>query len=144
VALCVSCGKELCADCRLKLAGKNYCQDCADELVAGKSEKTGQKDSSESFERRPVARESIKDRYAEQERNPPRKSHAMHEIPDRKKSGSSKFLIFCIAFILALFIIALILYIVYLVYLAPYYGDLQNLIQVLSNDPQSVLNYLSQ
>jgi len=146
VAQCVSCGKELCAECRLKLAGKNYCQDCADALVAGKSpavEKSEKEEPVESFQRRPMARETLKDKYMEKERKPPRERPSMHEIP-QKKSGSNKMLIFCIAFILALFIIGLVLYIVYLVYLAPYYGDLQNLLQVLSNDPQSVLNYLSQ
>ncbi|HEX3014250.1 MAG TPA: hypothetical protein VHO92_08265 [Methanobacterium sp.] len=35
VAVCVSCGRGLCEDCRLQLAGKNYCQECADKLVRG-------------------------------------------------------------------------------------------------------------
>jgi hypothetical protein len=146
VALCVSCGKELCAECRLKLAGKNYCQDCADKLVAGKSEpseKSEKRDSTESFHRRPMARETLKDKYVEKESHSNRKNQSINEIP-KKSHGSNRILIFCIAFVLALFIIGLVLYVVYLIYLAPHYGDLQNLMQILSSDPQSVLNYLNQ
>jgi hypothetical protein len=33
VAVCVSCGTGVCEDCRLLLAGKNYCQHCADNLA---------------------------------------------------------------------------------------------------------------
>lgn len=37
IAACVSCGRGICEDCRLQLAGKNYCQECADKLVTEKS-----------------------------------------------------------------------------------------------------------
>ena len=33
IGACVSCGRGICEDCTINLAGKNYCQDCADELV---------------------------------------------------------------------------------------------------------------
>ena len=33
VSACSLCGTALCAKCNLTLAGKNYCQKCADELV---------------------------------------------------------------------------------------------------------------
>ncbi|REE28256.1 hypothetical protein C7452_0257 [Methanothermobacter defluvii] len=32
VASCIICGRILCEECRLKLAGRNYCQSCADKL----------------------------------------------------------------------------------------------------------------
>lgn len=37
IAACVSCGNGVCEDCRLQLAGKNYCQECADQIVTGKN-----------------------------------------------------------------------------------------------------------
>lgn len=34
IAVCVGCGKSLCDECRIFLAGKNYCRECADRLVS--------------------------------------------------------------------------------------------------------------
>lgn len=33
VAMCSVCGKGICAECDIKLVGKYYCQNCADELI---------------------------------------------------------------------------------------------------------------
>ncbi|MDI9624101.1 MAG: B-box zinc finger protein [Methanothermobacter sp.] len=33
IAVCVDCGKALCEECRISLAGKNYCQECANKLA---------------------------------------------------------------------------------------------------------------
>lgn len=38
LAVCVECGKGICDECRLNLGGKNYCQECADNLVSGKTD----------------------------------------------------------------------------------------------------------
>ena len=40
IAACVNCGKGVCNDCRLLLAGKNYCQECADKLATEKQYST--------------------------------------------------------------------------------------------------------
>lgn len=32
IGICVSCKKVLCEDCRIKLNGRNYCKQCADDL----------------------------------------------------------------------------------------------------------------
>ncbi|BAZ99137.1 B-box zinc finger protein [Methanothermobacter sp. EMTCatA1] len=40
VASCIICGRILCEECRLKLAGKNYCQSCADKLFQERSLET--------------------------------------------------------------------------------------------------------
>lgn len=39
VAACSVCGKVICEECRLKIANKNYCQDCADALITTATEK---------------------------------------------------------------------------------------------------------
>lgn len=36
LGMCVSCGRTVCADCRLMLANKTYCQACADEIFANR------------------------------------------------------------------------------------------------------------
>jgi len=36
IALCVSCRKPLCDDCRIQLHRKSYCQECADKIVENK------------------------------------------------------------------------------------------------------------
>ena len=143
VAACVSCGKILCEDCRLKLAGKNYCQDCADELVSAKTEKVQEEPENPPSSGRIADRYQkgeYQDRYGEERhRGMPRPEPQRVET----KKGSNTFLLFCVAFIVALVIIGVILYAVYIVYLAPYYGDVQNVINVLMNDPQRIINFLS-
>ena len=47
IGACVSCGRGICEDCTINLAGKNYCQDCADELVQEKSRHAEQKSASQ-------------------------------------------------------------------------------------------------
>ncbi len=37
VGACVSCGRLICADCKVVLGGKFYCNPCADKLVTGTS-----------------------------------------------------------------------------------------------------------
>lgn len=32
IAVCVSCKKFLCEDCKIKVNGRNYCKQCSDEL----------------------------------------------------------------------------------------------------------------
>lgn len=142
VAACVSCGKVLCEDCRLKLAGKNYCQECADALVAGKTE------NSETPEK------TLKDSYMEQEfetepepvpyeRPSSQRSRGMpHPKKEERPQKSNTFLLFCVAFLVTIIIVGVILYAIYVVYLAPYYGDVNNLINQLLNNPRGVLNSL--
>ncbi len=133
VAACVSCGKILCADCRLKLVGKNYCQECADDLVTLYSDK------------KEVASDSkpIKAGYGKVK---PQSSPAMDNSYEKarpvKKDSSNRFLLFCLIFLVVLFFIALGLYIIYLLYLAPFYGDLSNVINILLTDPQRIINFL--
>ncbi len=116
IAACISCGKILCHDCRLKLAGKNYCQECADDLVskARKDEiyakPTPQETSYERARSRPVER------------------------------SSNRFLLFCLIFLIVVFFIALGLYLAYLIYLAPIYGDLGNVIDILLNEPDRIIS----
>ncbi len=136
VAACVSCGKVLCEDCRLKLAGKNYCQECADELVAGKIE------PSENPEK------SLKNSYMEQEPEPEpvrydRSSSQGMPRPKKEKppKKSNTFLLFCVAFLVTLIIVGVILYAVYVIYLAPAYGDVNNVINQLINNPKAIINY---
>ena len=50
IAACVRCGRGICEDCRLQLAGKNYCQECADKLVAEKQKQKPQKAVSRKVE----------------------------------------------------------------------------------------------
>ncbi len=38
VGMCVSCGKPICAECKVILGGKCYCNPCADKIFAGKAE----------------------------------------------------------------------------------------------------------
>ncbi|MCK9150577.1 hypothetical protein [Methanobacterium alcaliphilum] len=136
VAACVSCGKVLCEDCRLKLAGKNYCQECADELVSGKSEEFETQEPGT-----PLASKRISDRYMEEPYEP---SRSRSKSQRRSKKGTNIFLLLCVAFVVAIIIIGIVLYAAYVIYLEPQYGDIQNLIQILLNDPQRVLDYLSQ
>ena len=39
VATCVICGKPICDECKLKIAGKYYCQECVTEIVATEAPK---------------------------------------------------------------------------------------------------------
>ncbi|MDR2966869.1 MAG: hypothetical protein LBU74_02845 [Methanobacteriaceae archaeon] len=39
VATCVVCGKSICDECRLNIAGNNYCQECVTEIVATEAPK---------------------------------------------------------------------------------------------------------
>ena len=48
IGACVSCGSGICEDCTINLVGKNYCQDCADELVQEKSGHAEQKSASQT------------------------------------------------------------------------------------------------
>lgn len=32
IAACVNCSKGICEDCKIQIAGKNYCKDCADQV----------------------------------------------------------------------------------------------------------------
>lgn len=138
VAACVSCGKVLCDECRLKLAGKNYCQECADALASGKPAQ-----NKEEKPGRPLASKRISERYQEEPAYEPTRPRSAP--PQRRaKKGTNIFLLLCVAFIVAIIIIGIILYAAYVVYLAPQYGDIQNIIQIILNDPQRVLNYLSQ
>ena len=41
VGACVNCGQMVCAECRVTLAGKVYCNPCADALVTGPATSTG-------------------------------------------------------------------------------------------------------
>jgi len=61
------------------------------------------------------------------------------EEPHQK---SNTFLLFCVVFLVTLIIVGVILYAVYVVYLAPYYGDVNSLINQLLNNPRGVINSL--
>lgn len=139
VAACVSCGKVICEDCRLKLAGKNYCQECADELVTGKSENR----EPEQWE----SEKSLKQSYMEKESEPVQYERSSSRgMPRPKKEEppkkSNSFLLFCVVFLVTLIIVGVILYAIYVVYLAPYYGDVNSVINQLLNNPRGVINSL--
>ncbi|MDP1551876.1 MAG: hypothetical protein Q8M06_02525, partial [Methanobacteriaceae archaeon] len=131
VAACVSCGKILCDECRLKLASKNYCQECADDLVAEKTQNSHE--PIESLKKTPLEREQAPINYE-------RTSSRGMPRPRKAEQKSNTFLLFCVAFIVTLIIAGVILYAIYLIYLAPQFGDLNNLIYVIMNNPERIFN----
>ena len=137
VAACVSCGKVICGECRLKLAGKNYCQECADELVEGKQDPYKKSE------------QTIKETYMEQEPYPepePYERKYTRGMPHPRKEEAPKksntFLLFCVAFLVTLIIVGVILYAAYIIYLAPSYGDINSLINQILNNPRSFISSL--
>ena len=141
VAACVSCGKVICGECRLKLAGKNYCQECADELVDGKQ--NTMKSQNKQLKKHIW--------NVKQNVNPNLKANHMNEnilrgMPQPRKEEAPKksntFLLFCVAFLVALIIVGVILYAAYIIYLAPQYGDINSLINQILNNPRGVINSL--
>lgn len=109
VAACVVCGKILCEDCRLRLAGKNYCQECADLLV--------------------------------EEKSTPEPDFTVPERPERRGGGLLRRILISAIIVIAILLAAF--YIIYVLYLAPYYGDIQNVLEILTNDPERILRFLA-
>lgn len=140
VAACVSCGKVICGECRLKLAGKNYCQECADDLVTGKQEYNEEPEQ--------AIKETYMKREAERDKpeNEPYERKYTRGMPQPRKEETPKksntFLLFCVAFLVALIIVGVILYAAYIIYLAPQYGDVNSLINQILNNPRGVINSL--
>jgi hypothetical protein len=143
VAACVSCGKVICGECRLKLAGKNYCQECADELVEGKQKQY--EESEQTIKETYLEREPYHEPETETEPEPYERKYTRGMPQPRKEEPSKKsntFLLFCVAFLVTLIIVGVILYAAYVIYLAPHYGDLNSLINQILNNPRGVINSL--
>jgi hypothetical protein len=143
VAACVSCGKVICGECRLKLAGKNYCQECADELVEGKQKQY--EESEQTIKETYLEQEPYHEPEAEPEPETYERKYTRGMPRPRKEEAPKKnntFLLFCVAFLVTLIIVGVILYAAYVIYLAPHYGDLNSLINQILNNPRGVINSL--
>lgn len=98
VATCVVCGKLVCNECRLKIAGKDYCKECVTEIVATEAPKRNKlqkplknkpnKEIEEKYEKYLDNLYYNEDEIANDKKNPKEMSLKEQLIRDEEKYGS--------------------------------------------------------